>query len=63
MKKYCVNCKQFKETSEFEEREDRDCLYAWCRTCMEEWHRFKGYPSEKDRGGGTLASVEDLFEN
>jgi len=54
MFKICEKCGKPIDLSQFLKREDRVGYYAWDVDCMAEQGREVGYPTSKERGGGSL---------
>lgn len=54
MKRRCTECKRILSIEEFYKRDDRPGVYNWCKGCMDNLGRFKDFPREKDRGGGSV---------
>jgi len=62
MFRYCSCCKKIKPISDFERRSDNNNYYSWCNECMYDNHRTVDWPPKTLRGGGSLASSEELLE-
>lgn len=56
----CSCCHKFLPTTEFDKRDDRPGLMAFCKTCCKEQCRETDYPPKEERGDGRKVYNEEL---